>query len=109
VISGVRMEDFEVNLETAFVDLSVTVERTDQGTVCYFTYSRDLFNRSRIARLAEDYAALLQAAARAPDRPVSMLLSPEDQTVQEAEDLLLQLEQMGEEEAERVLHPEGNP
>ncbi len=109
VISGVRMEDFEVNLETAFVDLSVTVERTVHGTVCYFTYSRDLFNRSRIARLAEDYAALLQAAVQAPDRPLSMLLSPGDHTVQGAEDLLLQLEQMGEEEAERVLHPEGNP
>ena len=44
-IPGVRIEDFEVDLDTALVDLSVHVERTDAGTACYFTYSSDLFDQ----------------------------------------------------------------
>ena len=48
-IPGVRIEDFEVGLDTALVDLSVHVERTDAGTTCYFTYSSDLFDHARLA------------------------------------------------------------
>jgi hypothetical protein len=78
--------------------------------VCYLTYSRDLFDHGRVARWAEDYAGLLQAVAAAPDRPLSIWLprsGHEDEG--EAADLLAELEQMSEEDAERALYAEPSP
>ncbi len=110
VIPGVRIEDFEVSLDTALVDLSVHVERTDAGTVCYFTYSCDLFNRARVARWVDDYGALLRAAVRSPERPLSILMPRGGQADRrEAKDLLSELEQMSEAEAERALDAEASP
>ena len=109
-IPGVRIEDFEVNLETALVDLSVDVERTAEGTACYFTYSRDLFDRARVTRLAQDYNALLEAAVRAPDKPLWVLTDSRTRVdLEEADSLLAELEQMSEEDAERALDAEASP
>ena len=103
-IPGVRIEDFDVSLGTALVDLSVDVERTEVGTTCYFSYSVDLFDRARIADWVKDYEALLQAAVSYPERPLSTLM-PRGNPIEGAgpEDLLSELEQMSEEEAERAL------
>jgi non-ribosomal peptide synthetase component F len=109
-IPGVRIEDFEVGPDAALVDLSVYVERTSAGTVCYLTYSRDLFDHARVAGWADDYAALLQAVAATPDRPLSIRLprgGPTDE--REAADLLTELERMSEEDAERAFDAEASP
>ena len=109
-IPGVRIEDFEVGLDTALVDLSVHVERTDTGTVCYFTYSRDLFDHARVARWVEEYEALLQAALRSPERPLALLMPRGGHPdAGEAEDLLAELERMSDEEAERALDAQASP
>jgi hypothetical protein len=114
-IPGVRVVDFEVNRNIALVDLSVDVERTDQGTTCYFTYSVDLFDRPRIARLADDYRAFLEAAGATPEQPLSTLTRrPRGAGLDETESLLSQVEQISEEDARRALEAEssngeGNP
>jgi amino acid adenylation domain-containing protein len=109
-IPGVRIEDFEVSLDAALVDLSVDVERTEEGAVCYFTYNSDLFDRARVAQWTEDYGALLQAAVESPEQPLSTLIrSAGPAETAESEELLSELEQMSEEEAERALDAEASP
>ncbi|HEX6405678.1 MAG TPA: amino acid adenylation domain-containing protein [Gemmatimonadales bacterium] len=108
-IPGVRIEDFQVGLDTALVDLSVHVERTDAGTTCYFTYSSDLFDHARVARWVGDYRALLEAAVCHPELPLSILPPRGRGDRKNAEDLLAELEEMSEEEAERALGIEASP
>jgi alpha-ketoglutarate-dependent taurine dioxygenase len=106
---GVQVVDFEINRHIALVDLSVDVERTEEGTTCYFNYNVDLFDRPRIARIVEDYRAFLEAVVAAPERPLSTLTPRRSRPdISETESLLSQLEQMSEEEAQRALDAESS-
>jgi Condensation domain len=106
-ISGLELLEFEVSRNTAFVDLSVEVERTEAGTTCYFTYDVSLFDRAVVAELAEDYRALLEAAAAAPDRPFSTLTTRHSRVdLDNTGGLLARLEEMSEEEAQRAVDDE---
>jgi hypothetical protein len=103
-IPGLRVDDWKVNLESALVDLSVDIRRGAEGLTCCFTYSTELFDRLTVARLMSHYRMLLEAAVRAPDRTLSALALPPWESDQgETERLLQELDQLSEEEAERLL------
>lgn len=103
-LPGLRGEDWQVDLETALVDLSVDIRKAPEGLTCYFTYSTELFERTTVARLMSHYVMLLEAAVRAPDRALSALaLPPWESDLDETERLLQELNQLSEEEAERLL------
>ncbi|WP_336206817.1 non-ribosomal peptide synthetase [Nonomuraea sp. LPB2021202275-12-8] len=58
---------------TAQLDLSVDVVRTAAGADVYLEYSIDLFDRDTIARLAESYRIILDAAVADPRTRLSEL------------------------------------
>jgi non-ribosomal peptide synthetase component F len=70
-VPGLRIEDFEVSLGTAFVDLALDVKRKGNGFTCHFTYNTDLFDRSSVEQLASDYIRLLETMASDPERRLS--------------------------------------
>jgi hypothetical protein len=102
-IPGLRIEDFDVGLETALTDLSVDIERNGESLTCYFTYNSDLFEPTTISQLAGDYRTLLETAAADPEQRLSVLSPPSTKAESETERLLWQLEQISEAEAERAL------
>ncbi|MEZ7128895.1 amino acid adenylation domain-containing protein [Nonomuraea sp. AD125B] len=58
---------------TAQLDLNVDVVRTADGAGVYFEYSTELFDAATIARLAEAYQLVLEAAAADPGTRLSEL------------------------------------
>ncbi|MGW2150380.1 amino acid adenylation domain-containing protein [Nonomuraea bangladeshensis] len=58
---------------TAQLDLNVDVVRTADGAGVYFEYSTELFDAATIARLAEAYLLVLEAAAADPGTRLSEL------------------------------------
>ncbi|GHJ15492.1 non-ribosomal peptide synthetase [Micromonospora sp. AKA38] len=54
-------------------DLSMFVKQTETGLVGELVYSTDLFDESTARRLADHFTALLTAAVRTPQRPLSEL------------------------------------
>ncbi|HEY9507305.1 MAG TPA: condensation domain-containing protein, partial [Gemmatimonadales bacterium] len=70
-VPGLRIEDFEVSLGTAFVDLALDVKRKGDGFTCYLTYNTDLFDRSTVEQLASDYLRLLETMAADPQLRLS--------------------------------------
>jgi non-ribosomal peptide synthetase component F len=106
-IPGLVLGDFEVSLGTASVDLAVNVEPGAEGLTCDFVYSTDLFDKSTIAGLAEQYLALLDAATADPERRLSALpVSPATGRTDDTESILRELERLSDEEAERLLAAE---
>jgi len=104
---GIRVEDLEVPSETALVDVGVDVRRAGQTLTCSFTCNAGLFDQSTVARLAEQYLASLETFAADPERRISTLPgSRPGQGSSHADRLLEELEQMTDEEAERLLAAE---
>ena len=64
-VAGLVVEPLALDSATARFDLTVTGD--------FIEYASDLFERSTIERIADQYAALLEAALAAPDVPLSAL------------------------------------
>jgi pristinamycin I synthase-3/4 len=60
---------------TTKFDLLVMVERRRDGTVLSLEYARDLFEPETVRRMGAHLAALMAAAAAAPDAPISALMA----------------------------------
>ena len=72
-IPGLRVDEFEVSLGTAFVDLALDIKRKGPGFTCSFAYNTDLFDRITIEHLAADYLALLEGVVTNPEARLSTL------------------------------------
>ena len=75
---NVSTEDFDwtvldQKLDTAKFDLTLSVEVTAKGTLCYFEYNTDLFNASTIKRMGLHFETLLGNISRDPAQPISHL------------------------------------
>ena len=105
-----RVEDVELPLEIALVDLAVDLRRGSEDWTCTFTYNTDLFDASTIARLARQYRAILEVVVSDPERPLSALLPDRSMGALDASERLLQeLDQLSDDEAERLLAAEFRP
>ena len=62
-------------------DLGLFLEDTDEGMTGFWSYSTDLFDRSSIEQLNQQFDYLLQQVVADPDQPISRLqLSAEQPT-----------------------------
>jgi len=103
-VPGLRIEDIEMTLDTALVDLGVDIKRAGRTITCYVTGSADLFDAPTVSRLADQYRALLAAVAANPERRISSLpLAPAEGEPDETHRVLQELDEMSEEEAGRLL------
>ena len=78
VLPGLRLTPEEVDTRTAQLDLSLILERDEEGIAASLVVNRDLFDPATAARLLEQLEVLLAAAAGDPRAPVQALplLSP---------------------------------
>jgi amino acid adenylation domain-containing protein len=72
-ISGLEVEQRNVESATARFDLTVTCEDAVAGLIVAFEYSTDLFDRSTIDRMAGHFARLLAHAVAHPETSVAGL------------------------------------
>ncbi|TCP59426.1 amino acid adenylation domain-containing protein [Tumebacillus sp. BK434] len=72
-LPGLRLERLTLDNQTAKFDLSLLLEETEQGLTGFLEYNTDLFEQATIARLAQHFQTLLQAAVLHPDRPIAEL------------------------------------
>jgi non-ribosomal peptide synthetase component F len=72
-LPGLTMTPMPSQADTARFDLAVFVREENGGIVTKWTYKTDLFDRGTIQRLANQYLALLENIASAPDTRVNEL------------------------------------
>lgn len=72
-IPGVKIRELHVPTDAPLLDLSVEIEKTSEGLSCGFEFDVDLFDRSRIARMADHLKNLLESAVSNVDQPISAL------------------------------------
>ncbi len=72
-LSSVSAEPMFVHSGNAKFDLTLEVERLDDGLSISFEYSKDLFDRSTIDRMIGHYQTLLQSICDNPDQSISEL------------------------------------
>lgn len=70
---GWRLTQLDVEVGTAKMDLYLELDDRPDGVVGRFVYRTDLFDAGTIARMAEHFLVLLEAAARDPSRRISSL------------------------------------
>ena len=78
-LAGLSLELLPFYTETAEFELIVSIEESDGGIKGTFAYSSDLFDRTTIVRLQNEFRMLLQTALADPAQPLSQL-SVLDQT-----------------------------
>ncbi|MEP6150017.1 MAG: AMP-binding protein, partial [Nisaea sp.] len=61
------------DLETAKFDLTLSIDAGPNGLSCNWEYAADLFEPSRIDRMAAHYCTLLESMLAAPEAPVGTL------------------------------------
>ncbi|WP_339915800.1 condensation domain-containing protein, partial [uncultured Brevundimonas sp.] len=61
------------DLGTAKFDLTLSIEAGPQGLTCNWEYAGDLFDPSRIDRMAAHYSTLLESLLAAPEAPAGTL------------------------------------
>ena len=84
-LPGLTMTPMPNQGNTARFDLALFVREQEDGIVAKWTYKTDLFDRSTIHRLANQYRALLESIAAAPDTRLNDLtLQTEEETRQRA-------------------------
>ena len=79
-LPGLTLRRLPHQVTPAKLDLSVDMYETADGLVGGFEYNRDLFEQATIARMAEQFVALLPRLAEKPDAPlgaVSVLTAQE--------------------------------
>jgi syringomycin synthetase protein SyrE len=74
-LAGLAAEPFGSATGTTAFDLECDLIERDGGLAGGLNFSRDLFDRVRIERLAECFVWLLSEAAKDPDRPLDQLES----------------------------------
>jgi hypothetical protein len=72
-LPGLTMTPMPSQADTARFDLAVFVREEDGGIVTKWTYKTDLFDRGTIQRLANQYLALLENIAAAPETRLNEL------------------------------------
>lgn len=72
-LKGIDIEPVVIQDHWVRFDLELHVFESEQNTEMYWMYNRDLFDRRRIVRMANQYGRLLEQAAEAPDQPVGSL------------------------------------
>jgi len=72
-LPGVVLEQVEVDAGAAKFDLTLSLAVQDGGYVGHLEYNTDLFDAATIERLGQHYVTLLEAAAAAPDLPITRL------------------------------------
>jgi non-ribosomal peptide synthetase component F len=78
------------------------IRRVDRRLLCTFICNSDLFQEGTVARLARQYQELLETVARDADSRVTLCGKP-SQDLGAAPSDLAELEDMSDEEAERLL------
>jgi hypothetical protein len=104
---GIEVEELEMSAETALVDLGVDIRRAGAGLACSFNCNAELFEASTVDWMARQYLAAVETLVSQPDLRISGSTAswgrlepiPTNHLVQ-------QLEQMTDEEAERLLAAE---
>jgi amino acid adenylation domain-containing protein len=77
--AAVLLKDLTINLSevganhTAKLDLSLSLQKTEQGLTGAFEYSRDLFDATTIARIIEHWQTLLAGIVANPEQRLSDL------------------------------------
>ena len=71
--SGLTVTPMEVTSDTAKFDLTLRVSESGQGLMATWQYSTDLFDETRIARMAGHFQTLLEGIVATPDAAVSAL------------------------------------
>jgi len=104
---GIEVEELEMPSETALVDIAVEIRRAGADLACSFSCNAELFEPSMVDRLAREYLTALETLVFHPNLPISAIPAwrrePEP-TV--ADSLIGEVEQMTDEEAERLLEAE---
>ena len=77
-LAGCTVRRQELGLGHARFDLALTLLDGGDGIETYWGYCTDLFERATIERMAHQYAALVEAMAREPGRPVASLPMMDD-------------------------------
>jgi hypothetical protein len=104
---GMEVEELEMAPKTALVDMGVDVRRAGGGLACSFNCNAELFEPSTVDRLVHQYLAALEILVSKPDLPISSLPAWWRGTAAiQAHSMIQELEQMTDEEAERLLEAE---
>jgi amino acid adenylation domain-containing protein len=72
-LPGLRLEPLEVDAGTSMFDLTLGLERAEDGLAGRLEYATDLFDAPAIERMAEHFGVLLRGLASAPDTRLSGL------------------------------------
>jgi non-ribosomal peptide synthetase component F len=79
VFSGLSLSPIDMELQATKFDLALNLTETPQGIKGSFEYSPDLFNKSTIQRMAEDYETLLKLVVSKPEARLDELLDHIDE------------------------------
>ena len=69
-LAGLRLEDFETDLNTSKFDLIMAVEEREHEAEVAINYAADLFEAETIRRMLEHYEHLLEAIVANSDQPI---------------------------------------
>ncbi|WP_158625826.1 non-ribosomal peptide synthetase [Corallococcus carmarthensis] len=72
-LEGLRTSELDFEPGVSRMDLTVFLRETPEGLVGLWEYNTDLFDAATVARFAEHYTHLLEAAVAEPERPVATL------------------------------------
>ncbi|RKH04264.1 amino acid adenylation domain-containing protein [Corallococcus sp. CA053C] len=72
-LEGLRTSELDFEPGVSRFDFTVFLRETPDGLVGIWEYNTDLFDEATVARLAEHYSRLLEAAVAEPERPVAAL------------------------------------
>lgn len=72
-LGGLRLEPWPLAGQAAMFDLSLLMGDAGDRITATFQYNSDLFEAATVARLTDDFAALLEAVLADPERPVASL------------------------------------
>ncbi len=72
-MEGLHIEEFDMPHTVSRFDLTLNVGEMDTGLICDWEYSRDLFDRERIERMAGHFEQLLKGIVDQPGKSLSDL------------------------------------
>jgi amino acid adenylation domain-containing protein len=72
-LPGLTLDELEFDIETAKFDLTVDMAETDEGLLCAFEYSTDVFEHTTLTRMLAHFQALLEGIASDPGQRLSAL------------------------------------
>ncbi|NIM96109.1 MAG: amino acid adenylation domain-containing protein [Anaerolineales bacterium] len=72
-MSDLDTENFKHDAVNIKFDLSMEISEVEQCLLCKFAYNADLFDRSSIQRMADQFSEVLEIILQDPDTPLSRL------------------------------------